>query len=54
MHFQAMTEGITGWIAVLDHRRQQHSTLEPPKSTGETAQGEIKNYFPIAQAYSNT
>jgi len=54
MHIQAMTEGITEWITVLDHRRQQHIILEPSKLTAGTAQREIKNYFPIAQAYSNT
>jgi hypothetical protein len=39
MNFQAMTEGVAECITVLDHRLvliQQHSTLEPSESTGET------------------
>jgi hypothetical protein len=48
MHFQAMTEEVTEWITVLDHRlvmTQQHSTLEPSESSGETAPKRNKKLF---------
>jgi hypothetical protein len=59
MHFQAMTEGISEWITVLDHRlvlTQQHSTLEPSESTGETAPKRNKKLlhgFIVMRSYYN-
>jgi len=48
MRFQAMTEGVTEWITVLDHgltMTQQHSTLEHSESSGETAPKKNKKLF---------